>query len=424
MANANWTPKSTSIITNTQTIVDPKYTTINAANTTGYVPVNASSTDPIVKATQYAVQTNGATTYLYTAPAGGTRQFNSVQQIADGGIPGYNKTTTANLTNSMQSNLSSAAGKSPNTSSINPASQQTLTDLGTAVESSSDTRTSYPKDLRYPRDMKSDQDVIIFNMIQYVPTKANLSNISTANSVLSRSESTNIIGTVTMAIQGPISDMNSVGWNDGNMNAAQAIGAAAALAGIEDGPKGLEAAVGQVSQMVSGQKKTFQAATKAFFAGQAVQNQDLFTRTTGAIANPNLELLFQAPQLREFTFTFLLSPRDEDESIMVKKIIRFFKQGMSVKTASTGVFLKTPNTFKIMYKQKGDSEKGAKFLPKIKECALQSFGVNYTPAQNYSTFNNNSMTAYEFNMTFKELIPIYDKDYKDLDGNTDEYIGY
>ena len=420
MANVNWTPKSTSI-SNGVTVVDPKNTTINATNPTGYVPVNASSTDPIVKSTKYAVQTDGKTTYQYTDPAGGTRQFNSVQQIADGGIPGYNKTTTANLTNSMQSNLSAAAGKSPNTSSINPTSQQDLTSLGTAIDNSSDTRTSYPTDLRYPQGMKGDQDCIIFNMLQYVPTKLNTSNIPTSQSVLSRSESTNIIGTVTMAIQGPISDMNSVGWNDGNMNPFEALGGAVALDMIEG--KGFNA-LNEVSKGISSQNATFKKAAEKYFAGAAIQNQQLFTRTTGAIANPNLELLFQAPQLREFTFTFLLSPRDEDESIMVKKIIRFFKQGMSVKTASTGVFLKTPNTFKIMYKQKGDSEKGAKFLPKIKECALQSFGVNYTPAQNYSTFNNNSMTAYEFNMTFKELIPIYDKDYKDLDRNTDEYIGY
>jgi len=422
MANVNWTPKSTSI-SNGVTVVDPKNTTINAANPTGYVPVNASSTDPVVKATQYAVQTDGKTTYQYTDPTGkyAPKQFNSIQEIANNQISGYNAGTTANLKNSMQSNLSSAAGASPNTASINPASQQTLTGIGAAIDSSPDTRTSYPKDLRYPKDMKSDQDMIIFNMIQYTPTKANLSNIPTANSVFSRGESTNYIGTVTMAIQAPISDMNSVSWNDGNMNAAQALGAAAALAGISDGGKGLEAFAGQVSDMVSKQNKSLQSAAKAYFAGQAVQNQDLFTRTTGAIANPNLELLFQAPQLREFNFTFLLSPRYEDESIMVKKIIRFFKQGMSVKTASTGVFLKTPNTFKIQYKQKGSD---AKFLPQIKECALQSFGVNYTPAQNYSTFNNNSMTAYELTMTFKELIPIYDKDYKDLDGNSDEYVGY
>ena len=45
-------------------------------------------------------------------------------------------------------------------------------------------------------------------------------------------------------------------------------------------------------------------------AGMASGNQNLITRTTGAILNPNLDLLFQAPTLRPFNFNFSLSPRD------------------------------------------------------------------------------------------------------------------
>jgi hypothetical protein len=322
--------------------------------------------------------------------------------------------------NEYKSSVANAAKTDPNDKSINiSAAQKSLNELGSGI--SDIARPSYLPDLRYPKQMKDDQDCIVFNMIKYVATKANLSNIPTSNSVFSRGESTNYIGTVTMAIQAPISDMNTVGWNDGNMNAATALAAAGALTTIEGGAPAAGEFAGQVSSMISGQNAALKTATKAYFAGQAVQNQELFTRTTGAIANPNLELLFQSPQLREFNFTFLLSPRYEEESIEIKRIIRFFKQGMSVKRASTGVFLKTPNTFKLQYKQKGSN---AKFLPQIKECALQSFGVNYTPAQNYSTFNNNSMTAYELTMTFKELIPIYDDDYTKLDGNSDEYVGY
>ena len=41
---------------------------------------------------------------------------------------------------------------------------------------------------------------------------------------------------------------------------------------------------------------------------------------TGAIVNPNMELLFNAPQLRPFAFTYRLSPRNREESVMVKKI--------------------------------------------------------------------------------------------------------
>jgi hypothetical protein len=332
-----------------------------------------------------------------------------------------NTTGAAANSSEYKSSVANTSKTDPNDKSLDTgAAQKSLDELGSGINAIARDSDSYPE-LRYPKNMKTDQDCIIFNMIKYVPTKANLSNIPTSNSVFSRGEAIKGIGRVTMAIQGPISDMNSVGWNDGNMNAPTALAAAGALTTIEGGANAASEFAGQVSSMVSGQNKAFQTATKAFFAGQAVQNQELFTRTTGAIANPNLELLFQAPVLREFSFTFLLSPRYEEESIEIKKIIRFFKQGMSVKRASTGVFLKTPNTFKLQYKQKNQD---AKFLPQIKECALQNFSVNYTPAQNYSTFNNNSMTAYELTMSFKELIPIYDDDYTKLDEDKDTYIGY
>jgi hypothetical protein len=307
----------------------------------------------------------------------------------------------------------------PNAKSPNSAAQQNINKVTQGIGDGG-VRPSYPN-LRYPEKMKGDQDCIIFNMLRYVPSKLNLSNIPTSKSVLEKSESTAYIGSVTMAIQSPISDMNSVGWTDDSMDPAKALGAAAALATISGGADGATSFAKEVSGLVTGQNKALQTAAAAHFTGAAIQNQNILARTTGSIANPNLELLFTGPILREFTFTFLLSPREESESIIIKRIIRFFKQGMSVKTASTGLFLKAPNTFKLIYKQKGDD---AKFLPKIKECALQNFGVNYTPAQNYSTFNNNSMTAYELTMTFKELTPIYDSDYTALDGDADTYIGY
>lgn len=287
----------------------------------------------------------------------------------------------------------------------------------------------YPLALNAP-NLKDKQDIIQFAMIRHIPTKLNLENASTALSVLERApgDSQQRLGSVTMAIQSPISDTNYVGWTEGSMNPAQALGAAGALASIGAGAKGVKEFGGELSELVQGQNKALQTTAAAFFTGAATQNQEILQRTTGAIANPNLELLFQNPTLRDFNFTFILSPRDKDEANEIKNIIRFFKQGMSVKRASTGLFLKTPNTFIIKYQQKGETN-GSKFLPNIKECALQSFSVNYTPAGNYATYNDGSMTAYELTMQFKELTPIYDDDYTRLPGgdndkSRDYQIGY
>ena len=44
-------------------------------------------------------------------------------------------------------------------------------------------------------------------------------------------------------------------------------------------------------------------------------------------------------------------------------------------------------------------------MNKIKECALLSVAVNYTPEGNYATFDDGAMTSYELTLSFQELNP-------------------
>ena len=143
------------------------------------------------------------------------------------------------------------------------------------------------------------------------------------------------------------------------------------------------------------------------------------TRTTGAIMNPNMELLFTAPNIRNFSFAFTLAPRSREEAKTVIKIIRFFKQGMAPIRSKSRLFLKSPHTFRLAYKRNGSESSGFgvndhPYLNKFKECAMGSFNVNYTPNGAYSTYDDGVMTAYQINMNFREMNPIYNDDY----GNT------
>jgi len=154
----------------------------------------------------------------------------------------------------------------------------------------------------------------------------------------------------------------------------------------------------------------------------------LLSRATGAILNPNLEMLFGGPSLRNFGFTFKLSPRDAGEANQVRKIIRFFKQGMSVKTSSSNVFLKAPNIFNIRY-QTFNTDGDEILHPSlniIKECALLSCDVQYTPDGTYMTYDDpfRTMTSYQLTLSFGELDPIYDSDYTALDNDQDQVLGY
>jgi hypothetical protein len=131
--------------------------------------------------------------------------------------------------------------------------------------------------------------------------------------------------------------------------------------------------------------------------------------------NPNLELLFNGPQLRDFSFSFKMTPRSKKEAQMVRSIIRTFKQAMSVKRSQSVLLLKAPHTFRISYKT---SNKDHPYLNRFKECALTNCSVNYTPDGSYMSYDDSSpdgrsMTAYELSLSFSELEPIFDDDYDD-----------
>ena len=149
------------------------------------------------------------------------------------------------------------------------------------------------------------------------------------------------------------------------------------------------------------------------FGGNVSINQ-LLAREGGQVFNPNMELLFNGPTLRNFNFTFKIMPRSADEAEEVKQIIRFFKKGMSAKAGAGGLFLKTPNVFELRYR-KGTGEHP--FLNKFKQCFLENISVNYTGDGVYATYEGGEPVSMEMTLAFKELAPIYDIDY-DSEGNS------
>ena len=266
----------------------------------------------------------------------------------------------------------------------------------------------------FPTSIDPGQDVLKFNMMKYVPKKFDQKTFGfedRAKETRGRS-----IGSVILPIPAGIGDANAVSWGGNSMSAVQAALAQAALAGITKNPgEAVDSLLTSAEKIAknSGEVGTALATT---LAGMASGTQNLITRTTGAILNPNLDLLFQAPTLRPFNFNFSLSPRDPKEAEVVMKIIRFFKQGMSPIRSKSNLFLKSPHTFKLQYLlREGRRSREHPFINKFKECALQSFGVQYTPTGNYSTFSDGVMSQYNISMTFTELEPVFNDDYGDQD---------
>ena len=293
-------------------------------------------------------------------------------------------------------------------------------EVAAAAEAKS--REKYELDLRYPIDLQpSLQDILKISVYKFVPRK--LEGLTIAAREKPGDGNRVPIGGVVLPVVGP-KDSNKVGWGGKPMSAIDIATSDLALSGITGGIEGMVGAAKEIGSDVQNDSGNVKKGLAAFFAQQATGVQGLLSRTEGIIVNPNLELLFNGPSLRSFGFSYKMSPRSEPESIMIKKIIRMFKQSMAAQRSTSNLFLKTPNTYRLQYLTGGTTEH--EFLPKIKECALTSFNVNYAADGTYATFGNTSPISYELQFSFQELTPIFNDDYGNIEGdlNNDTNIGF
>ena len=285
--------------------------------------------------------------------------------------------------------------------------------------------------LRYPqKSIGKDDDYLEIGVIKYVPPgfgsdedKRNL-RAPTGTEVNSKQKAEK---TIQLPIPSNIGDTNQVNWGDDSLNSL-------ALFGVDQINKVLESrnlfgGVGGLLQNVRGTgqevltKGGAQEAIKQSFTSALVNSlggnttpQGLISRATGSVINPNMELLFEGVNLRSFAFDFDFAPRDEKESNVVKEIIRIFKQSMAPRTGSNtagaGLFIEAPNIFLLKYKSGNQDHP---YLNKFKPCALTSMGMNYTGSGSYSTYADKTPVHMKLSLSFTELNPIYNEDYKPSD---------
>jgi hypothetical protein len=227
--------------------------------------------------------------------------------------------------------------------------------------------------------------------------------------------------TVIFPMQPQLSETNAVNWSDDQLNPVQAMFGNAAINFIDNTANFDLVGIQNTFNTIIDNAKTAlkddatKRAIAAYFAGQAV-GANLQGRLTGQVINPNLELLFNGPNLRTFNFNFRLTPRTESESQEIRKIIRCFKRNMAVQRTTSNIFLRSPRIFKLVYIYKDGGQHP--YLNKFKPCAMSNFQVNYTPDGSYATFDKTgSLTAYDLTMSFSEIMPIYSNDFDINDDN-------
>lgn len=258
------------------------------------------------------------------------------------------------------------------------------------------------------------------------------------------------VGTVVLPIPSGVQDSNGVDWGGGNTmsnltasvagnvysdpmkaaggQAATAIASLAAELGGINLPTQVANQILTIADTMGGiqnlpqllQRQDARAIISSLLlknAGFDVAPETILSRGFGIVPNANLELLFNGPTLRQFRFSYRMSPRSEREALEIRKILRFFKQGMAARkqnaqngSGASSLFLGTPNVFKLEYKSGKQSIPG---LNKFKICALTGLSANYAPDGTWAAYDGGQPVSLALAMDFQELEPVYESDYQE-----------
>ena len=160
-------------------------------------------------------------------------------------------------------------------------------------------------------------------------------------------------GTCYLPIQSA-ADGNTVSWGSNEMNPIQAAAYQEAY-NLILGNKDAGSTIGKGQAVIANSNEMAKKFIAIQLAQAASQTTNMLSRTSGAIVNPNMVLLFNKPELRNFSYSYTFRPRNAAEASSTKRIIRMFKQSMSVRKEATNLFLLAPNVFKIGYYRGGVS---------------------------------------------------------------------
>ena len=156
---------------------------------------------------------------------------------------------------------------------------------------------------------------------------------------------------------------------------------------------------------------------------------DVTGSTRGVVVNPNVEVLYDNPELREFSLKFKLTPYNEAEANVIRSICNTFKKTSlpGFGTLSTvkgtknnegllgadanltagvggGNYIRVPNLVRVSFMRGGSLHQ---YLPQYKVCAIKRVQVNYTPDGAYATYNNSSPVSTELTISFLETKLIF-----------------
>ena len=156
---------------------------------------------------------------------------------------------------------------------------------------------------------------------------------------------------------------------------------------------------------------------------------DISGATRGVVLNPNAELLYDSPELREIGMSFKMVPKNQAEAKTIRAIVKTFRraalpqwggsedveigskedveQGKALITDETqrDNFIRVPRLCKFTFMH---GSKPHEWLTQFKPCAISNVSVNYTPDGTFATYSDGSPVATEIRLSFQETKVIFE----------------
>ena len=163
--------------------------------------------------------------------------------------------------------------------------------------------------------------------------------------------------------------------------------------------------------------------------GGNIEFNDVSGSTQGIVINPNAELLYDSPEMREVGMIFKLVPRNPEESLAIQKIVKTFRKAAMPSWGATGGepmvgaanqdgdplenlinyggednWIRVPNLCKFTFMH---GDKPHPWLIQFKPCAISRVEVNYTSDGTFATYSDGAPVAVELSLNFMETKLIF-----------------
>lgn len=158
----------------------------------------------------------------------------------------------------------------------------------------------------------------------------------------------------------------------------------------------------------AGQKAIIDTIVKAANSalGTSVTTNQVTGGTKGVVINPNVEMMYESPEMRGFSLQFKMTPVNQKEAAAIKSICNMFKKNM-LPGFGRGTFINVPNVVRVTF-MSGSSPNA--YIPQFKPCAITNVSINSTAEGAWASYEGGAPVSTTLSIQFKELKMLFADD--------------